>query len=102
MDLRNTDKCAGPYDGIYASGCFYHITKPEFVRCVLSYWELLSPSGVFYLNMKKGQGARFEEKPGPRYPGGVKARECLQGKRFYAYYQRDELASILRAFEILH
>lgn len=102
MDLRDIDWCAGPYDGIFASGCLYHLTKPEFARCVRSCWALLSPAGVFYLNMKEGQGERFEEKPGPTYPGGADARERLQGKRFYAYYRHDELLPILQDFDILH
>lgn len=98
MDLRNMDKCAGPYDGIFASGCLYHLTKPEFARCVQSCRALLSPGGVFYLNMKEGVGERFEEKPGPTYPGGAEARERLQGKRFYAYYQHKELLAALQDF----
>jgi len=102
MDLRDIDRCAEPYNGIFASGCLYHLTKPEFARCVQSCRALPSPAGVFYLNMKQGHGERFEDKPGPRYPGGAEARERLQGKRFYAYYQREELLSVLQDFEILH
>lgn len=102
MDLRDIDKCSGPYDGIFASGCLYHLTKPEFAQCVESCRALLSPAGVLYFNMKEGQGERFEDKPGPRYPGGAEARERLQGKRFYAYYQREELLLVLKDFEILH
>ena len=36
MDLRDIDRCSGPYDGIFASGCLYHLTKPEFAQCVQS------------------------------------------------------------------
>jgi SAM-dependent methyltransferase len=102
QDLRDIARCAGPYDGIFASGCLYHLTKPEFGECVQSCRALLSPGGVFYFNMKEGNGERFEEKPGPRYPGGDEARARLQGKRFYAYYQREELLAALQDFEILH
>jgi cyclopropane fatty-acyl-phospholipid synthase-like methyltransferase len=102
LDLRDIAQCAGPYDGIFASGCLYHLAKTEFAQCVRSCRELLSAAGVLYLNMKEGQGERFEDKPGPRYPGGAEARERLQGKRFYAYYQREELLTVLRTFEILH
>jgi SAM-dependent methyltransferase len=102
MDLRDVEKCAGPYDGIFASGCLYHLAKTEFARFVQSSMTLLSSAGIFYLNMKEGHGERFEERPGPRYPGGVEAREKLRGKRFYAYYQHAELVSVLNAFEILH
>ena len=102
MDLRDIDRCAGPYDGIFASGCLYHLTKREFGQCVQSCRDLLSSAGVFYLNMKEGQGERFEDKPGPRYPGGVEAQRRLRGRRFYAYYQRDELVAALQGFELLH
>jgi 2-polyprenyl-3-methyl-5-hydroxy-6-metoxy-1,4-benzoquinol methylase len=90
LDLRELGKCSGPYDGIFASGCLYHLIKQEFAKCIGSCRTQLSPKGVLYLNMKKGYGERFEEQPGPRYPGGIKARERLGGKRFYAYYHRDE------------
>jgi len=102
MDLREIDRLPGGYDGVFASGCLYHLTKAEFSEWVESCRTLLSPAGVLYLNMKEGKGERFEEKPGPRYPGGEEARLRLQGKRFYAYYQRDELAEALRGFDILH
>ena len=103
LDLREMRQCEGPYDGIYASGCLYHLTKQEFSRCVQSCRALLSSAGAFsYLNMKEGNGERFEEKPGPRYPGGAEARERLQGKRFYAYYQREELVAASQDFGILH
>ena len=102
LDLRDIAQCAGPYDGIFASGCLYHLAKPEFAQCVQSCRALLSPAGVLYLNMKEGHGERFEDKPGPRYPGGAEARERLQGKRFYAYYQYEELRCVLQDFEILH
>jgi SAM-dependent methyltransferase len=101
LDLRSMSQLAGPYDGIFASGCLYHLTKREFERWVQCCWARLSSTGVLYLNMKEGQGERFEEKPGPRYPGGVEARERLQGRRFYAYYQRDELLATLQGFRIL-
>jgi len=46
-------------------------------------------------------GERIEERPGPRYPGGVEAQRKLRGKRFYACYQRLELLGALRDFKIL-
>lgn len=102
MDLRLIDQCEGTYDGIFASGCLYHLNKQEFSKCVRSCWALLSSAGIFYLNMKEGHGERFEEKPGPQYPGGVEARRRLGGKRFYAYYQHEELLALLQGFEIVY
>jgi cyclopropane fatty-acyl-phospholipid synthase-like methyltransferase len=102
MDLREIALCEGPFDGIFASGCLYHLTKQEFSHCVQSCQTLLSSAGVFYFNMKEGRGQQFEEKPGPSYSGGIEARERLQGKRFYAYYQREELVAALQGFQVLH
>lgn len=101
-DLREIHKCPRPYDGIFASGCLYHLTKTDFAECVRSCRVLLSSRGVFYFNMKEGHGERIEDQPGPRYPGGMEAQRRLRGPRFYAYYQRDELLSMLSDFEILH
>jgi hypothetical protein len=54
MDLRDMDRCEGSHDGIFASGCLYHLTKPEFAQCVRSCWALLSWANVFRLNIKEG------------------------------------------------
>jgi len=35
-------------------------------------------------------------------PEGVEARQRLQGKRFYACYQREELLALLQGFGILY
>jgi SAM-dependent methyltransferase len=102
MDFRDMETLHGPYDGIWASGCLYHLTKAEFARCVASCHLLLAAAGVFYLSMKEGRAERYEDTPGPRYPGGAKARELLRGRRFYAYYQRQELLDFLRGFDLLH
>jgi hypothetical protein len=79
----------------------YHLTKHEFSRCIRSCQALLSSGGVLYLNMKEGEGERYEERPGPRCPGGPRARELLQGRRFYAYYGHEELLARFRGFEVL-
>lgn len=49
--------------------------------------------------MKEGHLERFEETPGPQYPGGVEASQRLQGK--LSYYRREELLALLQGFEIL-
>lgn len=102
LDFRDIASLEGPYDGIWASGCLYHLAKPEFARCVDDCHALLARGGVFYLTMKEGDGEHFEEQPGPRYPGGTEAQTRLRGKRFYAYYRRDELVDLLVGFELLH
>ncbi|MEH2559130.1 2-polyprenyl-3-methyl-5-hydroxy-6-metoxy-1,4-benzoquinol methylase [Bradyrhizobium algeriense] len=101
LDFRDMANLRGPFDGIWASGCLYHLTKAEFVRCVTTCRSLLSKAGVLYVSMKEGQGERYEEILGPRYPGGAEARALLQGRRFYAYYERDELLKALDGFALL-
>jgi 2-polyprenyl-3-methyl-5-hydroxy-6-metoxy-1,4-benzoquinol methylase len=49
MDLREIDRCEGTYDGIFASGCLYHLNKPEFSECVRFCWALLSRA-VFFIS----------------------------------------------------
>ena len=98
--MRTLDGFRGPFDGIWANGCLYHLSREEFAQCLLDCLDLLLPQGILYLNMKEGAGERFEEKPGPNYPGGRKARALLQGRRFYTYYRRAELLSYFIGFEI--
>ncbi|TWT03777.1 bifunctional 2-polyprenyl-6-hydroxyphenol methylase/3-demethylubiquinol 3-O-methyltransferase UbiG [Reyranella sp. CPCC 100927] len=104
LDLRDMNRLpAGAFDGIWASGCLYHLTKAEFIDCIAACRALLAHSGVLYVSMKEGQGERYEEPTlGPRYPGGDAARALLRGVRFYAYYQRDELLAALAGFDVLH
>ncbi len=101
LDLRDLNTLPGPFDGIWASGCLYHLKKNEFPDCIQAFHQLLVPGGVFYLNMKEGQGERFEPKPLPGYPGGEQAKQKLAGNRFYAYYERNELLAHLTDFEII-
>ena len=101
LDLRDIAQLPGPFDGIWASGCLYHLAKAEFSRCVDDCRQLLSQRGILYLSMKQGRGERYRSVPGPHYPGGPKARKLLRGRRFYSYYQRDELLGLLRGFDLL-
>jgi hypothetical protein len=101
FDMRRMGALVGPFDGIWASGCLYHLNKREFAGCIRQCHRLLSSNGILYLNMKEGQGERFETKPLPGYPGGKRAIRLLQGKRFYAYYTRGELLSHFEGFDIV-
>jgi SAM-dependent methyltransferase len=102
LDFRDMAQLSGPFDGIWASGCLYHLTKAEFRRCVATCRSLLASRGVFYLTMKEGSGEHYEAAPGPNYPGGADARALLRGARFYAYYGREELLQLLYGFDLLH
>jgi len=100
-DLRDFTALPGPFDGIWASGCLYHLTKRELATWLKEAREALAERGVLYLSMKEGSGERFEDVPGSNYPGGEKAKTLLRGKRFYAYYSREELLSLLKIFTLV-
>ncbi|MEK7727077.1 MAG: hypothetical protein AAB354_01625, partial [candidate division KSB1 bacterium] len=97
---REIGRLAEKYDGIWASACLYHLTKSEFKICLADCSEILHAGGVLYLSMKEGVGECYESKPLPGYSGGKPARDLLQGVRFYAYYAREELRSLLASFKI--
>jgi 2-polyprenyl-3-methyl-5-hydroxy-6-metoxy-1,4-benzoquinol methylase len=95
LDLRDMHSLNTTYDGVFASGCLYHLTKAEFTACLRDIHFLLNRNGVLYLNLKEGQGEGFRDKPGPNYPGGKRARAALKGQRFYAFYSPREMRSLL-------
>lgn len=101
LDVRKMDTLDGSFDGIWASGCLYHLNKLEFADCIRQCHRLLSPGDILYLNMKEGQGERFETRPLPGSPGGELASRLLVGRRFYAYYTRDELLSHFERFDVV-
>jgi SAM-dependent methyltransferase len=101
-DMREIDKIGSLFDGIWASGCLYHLTKIEFQSFLENCKGILSKDGVLYLNMKEGAGEEYLDSPkSSGYPGGKKAKELLVGARFYSYYSYDELLSYFGHYEIL-
>jgi SAM-dependent methyltransferase len=102
LDLRDIECLNRGWDGVYASGCLYHLTRSEFERCLAAIHTILAPTGIFYFNLKIGSGEEYRATPGARYPGGEVARQFLLGERYYAYYRRDEIANYLQPFERLY
>jgi hypothetical protein len=102
LDFRDIDSLNQRFDGVFASGCLYHLCEAEFVTFVSSVHDLLETGGIFYLNMKLGSGEEFRCVPGKGYPGGKQARRLLGGERYYKYYEREELISHLHQFRVLH
>ena len=102
LDIRRVNVINDCFDGIWASGCLYHLKKEEFRKFIDNCKEILTTSGILYLNMKEGEGEKYLEKPSSsKYPGGNSAKELLAGKRFYSYYVRDELIHYLKGFSII-
>jgi hypothetical protein len=67
------------YDGVFASGCLYHLTKAEFTVCLRDIHFLLNRNGVLYLNLKEGKGRDSETNLGLIYLGGKRAIAALKG-----------------------
>lgn len=101
LDLRNVGLLATHFDGVYASGCLYHLKKAELRSCLHDIRRLLKRHGVLYVNLKVGHGEGFRKKPGRNYPGGKRARVALKGERFYAYYTLPEMRLLFTGFKLL-
>jgi SAM-dependent methyltransferase len=99
-DLRDARSIGQGFDGIWACACLYHLTKPEFRACLAAFFQMLSPRGVLFLNLKLGTGERIIDTLRDGYPGGDVAREKLGGSRFYAFYRRDELTDYFSEFTV--
>ena len=99
--MRAISDVPGDFDGIFANGCLYHLTKQELVSFLLDVQQKLTPCGILYVSMKLGSGSEIKSVPGTEYPGGEMSRTTLAGPRFYQYYQHDELLSLFSAFELV-
>jgi SAM-dependent methyltransferase len=79
------------FGGVWASACLYHLPKTHLETALREVRRCLKPSGVFYLNLRRGSGERVE--PNPRsFPHG--------GPRYYAYYSRRDVRRLLEPFSI--
>jgi SAM-dependent methyltransferase len=100
LDLRDAQTIKETFDGIWACACLYHLTKSEFRQCLRAFRRLLNPEGVLFLNLKLGRGEGFIEIPRNGYPGGDTAKEKLRGSRYYAFYERAELAGYFSEYAV--
>lgn len=102
LDLREVASLGQTFDGVYASGCLYHLSRHEFEKFINDIYSMLEPSGLFYLNMKIGIGEEYRSVPSKKYPGGERAQQTLQGDRYYVYYLQDELKKYLKKYQCLY
>ena len=66
------------YDGVWANFSLLHASKSDFPHHIEAIYRALKPEGLFFIALKTGDGEK---------------RDTLG--RFYAYYQQEELTSIL-------
>lgn len=91
-DMRAMPLREHRFAGIWASACLYHVRKIHFSRLVDVLLYLLSPRGLLYINLRKGEGERMDPRP-RSYPDG--------GPRFYAFYSEQEVLRLFERFEVV-
>lgn len=101
LDIRSIKKLPGKFDGVYASGCLYHLTRPEFIEFLSDAPSIMSDRGILYLNMKLGTGNEMKTIPGNNYPGGSMSQTMLSGPRYYEYYSHEELLESFSGYSVI-
>lgn len=86
MDFEEMDFPENSFDGAWASASLLHLKKDRILRVLKKVHKFLKPNGLFFLLMRTGEGERFT----------VERRGNADLKRFYVYYQPEELQKLLR------
>ncbi len=73
-------------DGVWADGSLHHLPKVEAVRAVSEAARVLRPGGSFYASAERGDGEGFVER-----------QEGVAGRRWYAFYEVEELSDLCAA-----
>jgi ubiquinone/menaquinone biosynthesis C-methylase UbiE len=88
MNMRNMLFDDDLFDGIWASGCIYHVKKSDVREVIKEFRRVLKIDGVIGLNFKLGKGEGLEDNP-KSYSGFP---------RYFAYYTKQEMEDILKDF----
>jgi SAM-dependent methyltransferase len=84
-DLRSVPFADAMFDAVWADGSVHHVTKAEVRGVASEVARVLKPGGVFGLSVELGLHDRY-----------VSAGDNVQGRRWYSYFEPDELRAILR------
>lgn len=88
MDMRKLSFNDGFFDGIWASGCIYHVAKSDVTKVIEEFRRVLTIDGTIAVNFKLGRGEGMEANP-KSYSGAP---------RYFAYYMEDEMQEIFEGF----
>lgn len=88
MDIRRLLFDAHFFDGVWASGSIYHVTKSDARKVIKEFRRVLKTDGVVAVNFKLGCGEGMEAAP-KSYSGSP---------RYFAYYTRGEMKEIFSSF----
>lgn len=82
-DVVDVELGQNKYRGIWSRDCLHHIPEVDQDRVFKKIADSLTPGGIFYLIVQKGEGEKFTEEK----------RNNYNMRRFYHYYTREELKS---------
>lgn len=77
------------FDGIWASGCIYHVKKSNVREVIKEFKRVLKINGVIGLNFKLGKGEGLEDNP----------KSYSDFPRYFAYYTKEEIKDIFKEFD---
>jgi SAM-dependent methyltransferase len=74
----------GALDGLWVCASFLHIPRRDGPAVLCEFRRVLRPGGALYIGVKEGDGERWVE-------------HGTGGRRFFVFYQADELDALLAA-----
>ena len=83
-DMRYIPVRAGALDGLWVCASFLHIPKRDAPAVLRELRRALRPGGVLFISVKRGRDERW-------------IAHGAGGQRFFAFYQEDELDTLLAA-----
>ena len=67
------------FELVWASASILHLNKVEAKQVMAKCYNALKPGGLFYISVKAKQNEEFSD-----------------GERYFSYYEKDELAEMLK------
>lgn len=89
MDFLDMEFEEHEFDGVWARGTLFHLTKADFRKVLGKIQRFLKPGGIFYLQMIEGS---YE---------GVDRIASSEAVALYSYYRPDELKEIMLEYGFL-
>jgi len=83
-DFQNYSFPKEKFDGVWAYTSLLHITKEEMKKVLKEIYKTLKPDGVFLIGMIEGI-----------YEGEVERENMLGEKRFFRFYEEQELRKMI-------
>lgn len=86
MDFENLTFKKDYFGGVWANASLLHLPKKSLQKVLNKLYDILKTDGIFFSTFRVGIGARFTNEK----------RGNATLKRFYQYYQEDELLGMLK------